>query len=213
MADNQELIDLTRLQSLIWEKVHCDELPSEAVLEAVRCILEGNPEAAKQIQILEHTRAKCWEPAEGDAIRVFLDIDPISPCAGFEPILWNVQSGTALVRREGQTLFVNDKEVKLYYPTQVVAFDQIQEGFRDARPLHPNILDALLDNPHLVPTRMRRDREGRVLSVLFWGVFFSNGNAEEGRHVRYMAYGEDGYLDALMSCSRLRPGEAIAYTE
>ncbi len=52
--------------------------------------------------------------------------------------------------------------------------------------LNANVLDYLLKNQQLLPQDLKKDKEGRVLNIFFWGTVYRRSDALKPYYVRYL---------------------------
>lgn len=122
-----------------------------------------------------------WRKIEGSdtAIEVNLDAPPRLPF-GEAQVEWTTpgQTGWVRVEKKDSQLFVDGRKVNLH-----LTYEQknghakgyvLRRRLEDRTVLHPNILDALLENPHLFPDSWKVDGQGLTIFVYFWAVGYCN---------------------------------------
>lgn len=122
-----------------------------------------------------------WEKVGETTIRVNLGASPVLPFTGAKvEWQWGKNSGWVTVERKGDELFVDDRKVILFLteeqkkgPHQGHKQRKLLEG---KLVLHPNILDALFANLHLIPEAWKQDGEGRTRYIFFWSVGYRNSD-------------------------------------
>jgi hypothetical protein len=129
-----------------------------------------------------------FEIVDKMTIRVNLDAPPRLPFEG--AVVHNKPKGKGWVevKRKGNELFVDGKKVILPLSEKqkgdktVVGTELLKE--LEKKPvLHPNIMDALCEHPHLIPDSWKQNEEKETLYIFFWDVVLrdSDGNL----YVRY----------------------------
>lgn len=116
-----------------------------------------------------------WERISDTVIRVNLDATPKLPFGGAK-IGWNEGSGSVKVERRGDELFVDDKRVVFHLvhdqKTGSVKGHKLRTQLQGQQTLHPNVLDALYENQHLIPESWKLDEQGRARFIYFWAAGF-----------------------------------------
>jgi len=91
--------------------------------------------------------------------------------------------GWVTVEKRADGLYVNGRRVILHvepgqkHTCEVLGGETLLNAFRHHKPvLHPNILDALIEHPHLLPddTQWSYGDRGYPLSVCFWAVTYTD---------------------------------------
>ena len=154
--------------------------------ENARAAKEGGTQSilADMVELVHHARSRAsllWERISDTSIRVNLAAvpKPLFQCATVE---WNEGSGWVTVDRKGDDLYVNDRKVELFLMEGQKMGGVKGHGLRKqidlSRALHPNILDALLENVHLIPKSWKFDEHGWTRAIFFWGTIYrgSDGN-------------------------------------
>ena len=93
-------------------------------------------------------------------------------------------TGWVKVQRVGNDLFIGGEKFLFHFSEDqkagAVAGRVIQveiEGLKDKRPLHPNIMDALIEKaPYLIPENWKWDEKQRTVYLCFWDVIFSDAD-------------------------------------
>ena len=176
--------------------VSVDDLPSEDV-ETIR-LLAGHPKFTSKLsaqirnnggvdralRALDREFAVVrWKRVSATKIQVWLDAEPIPPTDGEYTLSRDMRGGWVFVENRDGELFVEDERCTLHAPRGVDSVRCI--GYELSLPmgkfqtLHPNIAEALLENPHLIPERWNRC--GRIF---FWSVhFIETGNGSYARFI------------------------------
>jgi|SaaInlStandDraft_6_1057023.scaffolds.fasta_scaffold31061_1 hypothetical protein len=151
----------------------------------------GTPEEARErlrwMREALPAESLLWTRLSDTSIRVNLDAPLKLPFEGAK-ILWSESgSGWVTVEKRNSELYVDGKVVILITtPTDesmVTRGHDMRELLVGEQCLHPNILDALMENTHLMPN-MWSANSGKPLFVGFWAVGFSG---EDGRrYVRHL---------------------------
>ncbi len=88
-------------------------------------------------------------------------------------------TGWHTVQRRGEDVFVDDRMVELFLAkgqtktTSVLGHD-LRKELEGRVVLHPNVLDALMENIHLIPDSWKKNSGGNKLYNFFWAVGFRN---------------------------------------
>ncbi len=119
-----------------------------------------------------------WRKVGEMAIEVNLDAPPMLPFAD-ATVEWVKpgQTGWVRVERIGDLLFVGGHDVLLHLdPGQqkgksVLGHD-LRKKLAEQSTLHPNILDALFENQHLLPEALKQNADGNTKFIYFWAVVY-----------------------------------------
>src|SRR3989344_3201516 len=115
----------------------------------------------------------------------------------------NTGGGWVKVERLDTGTYVDGKKVVLYQPreegpfTHIVWGETAKELLRNKKVMHSNILDVLLEYPHLVHDDLKKkQRNNSTSSVLFWATIFSADDRGRGgiKFVRGMDVESDDKL-------------------
>ncbi|KKP78199.1 MAG: hypothetical protein A2271_04325 [Candidatus Moranbacteria bacterium RIFOXYA12_FULL_35_19] len=88
------------------------------------------------------------------------------------------QAGTGWVKVEKRSdgLYVDGQKVILYLSERQkngkIKGYELREELSGKLVLHPNILDALMDNLHFIPEDWKQDENGNIRFIFFWAVIF-----------------------------------------
>ena len=112
-------------------------------------------------------------------IMVNLDAPPRLPFNGSQ-IESQVGSGWVKVEKRDDVLYVDGHKIILYLSRkqkreEVIKGHALREALAKKFVLHPNIMDALIDHPHLIPEDWKKDEKGNTRHIFFWAVIFSDG--------------------------------------
>jgi hypothetical protein len=120
-----------------------------------------------------------WERVSGTAIRVNLDAPPKLPFDRAK-VEWSEGSGWVTVERRGDDLFVDGQKVVFHLveaqKTGSVQGYELRTQLQGQRTLHPNIMDALFGNHHLLPESWKMDEQGRSRFIFFWAVGYCSSS-------------------------------------
>lgn len=121
------------------------------------------------------SRMYLWRRVDENTIHVNLNCLPTPPVQGMLVIVARGHDWV-IVQRRGDDLYVNDRKVVFLLAevqkTGKVDGYEVCRAIRDQLTLHPNIMDALLQNTDLLPDSWKRDENGRRRSIYFWYVLF-----------------------------------------
>jgi len=141
-------------------------------------------------------------PAE-DAIRVIVFSETmIAVDLGAAPKLpfddakveQHLGEGWATVEKRPDGLYVNGRKVilrlsKRQQGDKWLKGYELREELTGMPVLNANILDALYDNPHLIPEDWKRDKHGDIRYIFFWGTIFRR-YASGRLYVRDLYFGD-----------------------
>lgn len=107
----------------------------------------------------------------------------------FKPSGWQVKEEDQLPYRvRGQFIF-DPAKVKLYLARDQrngIEGNKLCKKLASQPVLGANVLDYLLDHPHLIPEEWKRDANGNVRFAFFWGTIYCGSS---GRlYVRYLCF-------------------------
>ena len=147
-------------------------------------------ETLKQLgeKFLETQRVKVLSDT---AILVNLDAPLVLPFDGAE-IEFRVGSSWVKVEKRSDGLYIDGHKVILYLSERqkngkTIKGYELREELSGKLVLHPNILDALLEHPQLIPEDWKRDGSGNIQFIFFWAVIF-RGPSGGGLYVRYLYF-------------------------
>lgn len=84
-------------------------------------------------------------------------------------------------------LYVNGKKVLLRLEegqkVGVVGGHELRKALTGKSTLHPNVMDALFDYPHMIPEYYKQDSQNRTLYICFWDVIYGSAG---GLCVRFL---------------------------
>ncbi|HWP61706.1 MAG TPA: hypothetical protein VN495_03815 [Candidatus Paceibacterota bacterium] len=114
------------------------------------------------------------------ALRVNLRSLPRAPFLGARALTPRAYGSVLVVNRRGQ-LYVDGGKVSLHFDTKqlrdkTISGTDLAVALVDKQTLHPNILDALLAHPHMIPEAFKTDAEGRPIFLYFWGCVFESAS-------------------------------------
>lgn len=114
-------------------------------------------------------------------IMVNLNAPPKLP---FEGAVVESNTGTGWVKVENRRgeLYVDGRKIVLHLESvqengQVVSGHKLRDALSGKLVLHPNVLDALLEHPHLIPESWKVDEQGRTRFIFFWAVIYRDTDA------------------------------------
>jgi len=121
-----------------------------------------------------------WRKIDENTIEVNLDFPVKLPFEEAELRVWKKCSGLVIVKRIGEDLFIDDRKIILHFEIEqnsgTIPGSTLLTRLVEKDVLHPNILDALLENTHLIPNSFKKDKDGNIQIVFFWAVGFRDGN-------------------------------------
>ena len=144
----------------------------------------------------QYMQTQRWRTVDENTIEVNLDASPRLPFDG-AALEWPKSSGqkkgwVKLQLRDGK-LFLDGKEIILLLEegqkTSYVVGHELRKALEGKNALHPNVLDALFENAHLIPKSWKVDEQGRTRFIYFWAAGFRGSHGH--LCVRYL-YFDDG---------------------
>lgn len=138
---------------------------------------------------------RLWVTLGPTTIAVNLGATPKLPFSGAE-VERHVGNGWTIVEKRADGLYVRGRRVILYL-SQRQQNDkhlkglELREELTGKLILNANVLDALFENPHLIPEDWKKDENGNVRFVFFWGTIYrgSDGNLS----VRYLFFNDGAW--------------------
>ncbi len=120
-----------------------------------------------------------WERISDTVILVNLSAIPQLPFDG-ATIEWNQGSGWVTVENRDGQLYVEGRLVTFHLvegqKTGTVKGHDLRKDLVNLATLHPNIMDALYENVHLIPESCKVDDEGRTRYIFFWSVGYRDSD-------------------------------------
>ena len=140
-------------------------------LAGIKAVLEG---VAKIKPITEEaTRVVTLGPT---TIVVNLAASPKLPFNGAE-VESHIGEGWVIVEKRTDGLYVNGRKVVLRLSRRQqngksLKGYELREELTGKPVLNANVLDALCDNPHLIPEDWKKDERGNTRYIFFWGTIY-----------------------------------------
>ena len=157
-------------------------------LAGIKSVLEGS---AKIKPVAEDAaRVITLNPT---TIAVNLAATPKLPFNGAE-VEQHIGEGWAIVEKRVDGLYVNGRKVILHLSKRQqngksLKGHDLREELTGKPVLNANILDALADNPHLIPEDWKKNEQGNTRYIFFWGTIYRRADGD--LCVRYL-YFNDG---------------------
>jgi len=128
-----------------------------------------------------------------NTILVNLDAPIKLPFGGAE-IYFQTGSGWVRIEKRKDGLYIDGHKVILYLSERqkngrVIKGYELREELSGKLVLHPNILDALLEYPQIIPEDWKRDEKDNIRLIFFWAVIFRSPLG--GLYVRYLYFRGD----------------------
>jgi len=165
------LIDLARkLSGKNGKKTH----------ENLKKFLRGNVE----ITVVKHT--------------VDLGASPSLPFNGAEVVKHEGEGVVDIELRSDDNLYIDGKKVDLFLSERQkgnnrIVGNELRQELESGEQvlLNGNVLDYIYDNPELFPEHWKKDENGEIRYIFFWGSIFRN--PPSGRlYVQYLSWGDGG---------------------
>lgn len=178
MLGNVKLAEVLRAVDDLWTKMAGDDGPQwfedfKRFLRKEDSRLQTAPPSEPSVER--------WRKLSATMIEVNLDAPPTLPFDGAE-VAWITPSQTGWVRvqRKGGKLYVGGRKVVLHLVDAqkvgtIKGYD-LRSELEGKAVLHPNVLDALRENIHLIPDSWKTDDQGRTRYIFFWAVGYSGSD-------------------------------------
>ena len=115
-------------------------------------------------------------------IAVNLAATPKLPFNGAE-VEQHIDDGWAIVEKRTDGLYVNGRKVALHLSKRQLngrslkGYD-LREELTGKPVLNANLLDALVDNPHLIPEDWKKDEQGNTRYIFFWATVYRRSGGD-----------------------------------
>lgn len=109
----------------------------------------------------------------------------------------HIGEGWAIVEKRINGLYVNGHKV-IFHLSKHQQNNGKCKGYKlyeelAGKPvLNANLLDALADNPHLIPEDWKKDEDGNTLYIFFWATTYRSASGH--LYVRYLFFNDDAGL-------------------
>lgn len=129
------------------------------------------PEPIERVRVINAT-----------TIMVNLDAPPNLPFDGAK-IEFQIGSGWIRVEKRTDGLCMDNRKVVLYLSERqkggkVIRGHELREELSGKSVLHPNIMDALIEHPSLIPEDWKKDEEGNTRFIFFLAVIFRDADGD-----------------------------------
>ena len=123
-------------------------------------------------------------------IAVNFGASPKLPFNGAE-VEQHIGTGWAIVEKRADGLYVDDRKIILHLSKHQMGGKwpkgyELREELTSKPVLNANILDVLYQNIHLIPEDWKRDENGSIRFIFFWGSIFRD--SLDRLHVRYLFF-------------------------
>ena len=132
-----------------------------------------------------------WKVVNANTIMVNLGLSPRLPFDG-AIVKWHLGEGWVRVQKRKDGLYVSGRKVILYLSKRQknggsLKGHELREELTDKPVLSANLLDALFENPHLIPEDFKKDADGNTIYIYFWDSGFRNPGTG-GLYVRCLCF-------------------------
>ncbi len=105
--------------------------------------------------------------------------------------------GWVIIEKRADGLYINGRKVTLHLSKRqmggkAIGGHDLREELTGKPVLNANILDALYENPHLIPEDWKTDADGNIRYIFFWGTIYRSSG--DDLYVRYLCF-RDGVWD------------------
>ena len=137
-----------------------------------------------------------WIKIDGNTIAVDLESSPGLPFKGAE-VESHIGVGGAIYQKRADGLCRNGRKVGLHLSRRQVNGKslkgyELRDELTGKPVLNANELDALYDNPHLIPEDWKRDENDNIRFIYFWGTIYRSSDGS--LYVRCICF-SDGAWD------------------
>ena len=137
-----------------------------------------------------------WIALNQTTIAVNLAATPKLPFDGAK-VEQHTGEGWVIIEKRADGLYINGRKVTLHLSKRqmggkAIGGHDLREELTGKPVLNANILDALYENPHLIPEDWKTDADGNIRYIFFWGTIYRDSG--DGLCVRYL-YFRDGVWD------------------
>jgi hypothetical protein len=191
-----QLVD--RLEKVGFTPADLTRLGQFPNLDWVRAVVNGQ---AKIIPVSgDATR---WVTLSPTAIAVDLAATPNLPFAGAEVEAHSGEGWAIVEKRADGQLYVNGRKTILHLSKRQMGGRtlkgyELREELTGKPVLNANVLDALYDNPHLIPEDWKNDEQGNTRYIFFWGTIYRSAGGRlyvRGLCFRGGMWATGGWLD------------------
>ena len=124
-------------------------------------------------------------------IVVNLGAFPTLPFAG-TTVEKHIGEGWVIVEKRPDGLYINGRKVTLHFSKRQIGGKwlkghELREELTVKPVLNANILDALYQNPHLIPEEWKKDEDGNIRYIFFWGTIYRGSRGS--LCVRHICFG------------------------
>lgn len=154
-------------------------------LAGIKAVLEG---VAKIKPITEEaSRVVTLGPT---TIAVNLAASPRLPFNGAE-VESHIGEGWVIVEKRADRLYLNGRKFVLHLSRRQqngksLKGYELREELTGKPVLNANLLDALTDNPHLIPEDWKKDEDGNIRYIFFWATIYRDSSGD--LCVRYLYF-------------------------
>ena len=136
-----------------------------------------------------------WIKIDENTIAVDLESSPRLPFAGAE-VEQHTGVGGAIFQKRADDLYRNGRKVVLRLSERQMNGKslkgyELRDELTGKPVLNANELDALYDNPHLLPEDWKKDEKGNIRFIFFWGTIYRNSDGH--LFVRYIFFSDGAW--------------------
>lgn len=131
-----------------------------------------------------------WVTLNETTIAVYLAATPKLPFDGAE-VVEHIGEGWVIVEKRADGLYISGCKVILHLSKRQKGGKwlrgyELREELTDKPVLNANILDALYESPHLIPEDWKKDEDGNIRYIFFWGTIYRD--SADDLCVRYLCF-------------------------
>ncbi len=80
--------------------------------------------------------------------------------------------------------------------SRAVEGNKLRKELEDLPVLNANVLDYLLEHPHLIPGEWKKDERGLARYIFFWGTIYYRSSGDNGLFVRFLCWSGGVWKDS-----------------
>ena len=197
MSENQRMEFIARLMTKTpWSKVGSGvlQLVIHEIDRVIPEFLQFLNNGGRCVPLPAAPVIPLFEVVNDTTIRVNLDHPGTLPFTNAKTgWVWGKSSGWMTVERKDEVLYIDGLPATFYLCEEqkegVINGKNLKPKMKAKIGYHPNIGEALQQNPHLIPESYKTDEEGHTRYIFFWAKGFLG---EDGHEYVRCLYCEDG---------------------
>ena len=164
-------------------------------MEGLQRFLSGELVLIERSKLNQDADVRRWIKIDENTIAVDLESSPRLPFAGAE-VEQHTGVGGAIFQKRADGLYRNGRKVVLRLSERQMNGKslkgyELRDELTGKPVLNANELDALYDNPHLLPEDWKKDEKGNIRFIFFWGTIYRNSDGH--LFVRYIFFSDGAW--------------------